>query len=767
MKILKDENFILNIIKFGPIFFVIIFAFFITKAIIYEKNINFEEEIKLLENSYLHSNKKRVQNEIERIYQEIEEEKKQSEILLKQMIKDRVYEAHEIATSIYNKEMNFQDSNHTHSKEHIFNTIKTTLGSIIYNKGRGYFFINDINGVNILQPLNKKIENTNILDLKDINNYPFMKNINQSIKDKTERFDSYYWYKNEEDKTPYKKISFYKYFEPFNLSIGTGEYIKDFEDEMKERLLKRIKKVRFDKTGYIFIFDSKGNALSHYDNSLIGINRLEEKDLSGRYYIKDIITYTKNSKEGFISYILRFKPNEKAEYREKISFVKYFEEWDWIIGTGFYLDNLNKQIEERKILLSNSMNNSIKHIIIISLLVTLVFIFISFYISRIITNKLIKYKKNLEKQISENIEQKETLLEAQEVAQIGAWKLEPLSNNIMYSKQIEKIFGIKDSKTNITLDYLKSTLLEEDIKKFEKFIKNCMQKDKQNHATFGILRNKTEIRWIDCRGKLDKKKNIVIGTLQDITQSKRLEIEKKNKDELLYQQSKLASMGEMLANIAHQWRQPLSEISVTATGVKLQKEMNIFDDNDLVKSMDRINNSAQYLSQTIEDFRGFFDSKNKVLKEFFVEKTIHKALNLTNSQFKLKQIQVIEDIEDFKLNSFENELIQVLMNILNNSKDALLNLENQERLIFIKTYKNNNNSYIEIYDNANGISEKILGKIFEPYFTTKHKSQGTGIGLYMSKEIVENSLEAELFAKNITFDYNKKTYKGAKFTIVF
>ncbi len=239
----------------------------------------------------------------------------------------------------------------------------------------------------------------------------------------------------------------------------------------------------------------------------------------------------------------------------------------------------------------------------------------------------------------------------------------------------------------------------------------------------------------------------------------------KNKTKLFAEQSKMASLGEMLGNIAHQWRQPLSVISTAATGTRLHKEMKMLDDEDFYRAMDSINDSAQYLSQTIEDFRGFFDPNNRKIKEIVISKTIEKVLNMINSQFIVNDIKIIKKIDDISIESIENEFIQVLINILNNAKDALVEKAQEDKLIFINTYKKESILCIEILDNAGGIKEQIIDKIFEPYFTTKHQSIGTGIGLYMSHDIVTNHLKGSITASNEVYIYEDVKYKGAKFTI--
>jgi len=245
----------------------------------------------------------------------------------------------------------------------------------------------------------------------------------------------------------------------------------------------------------------------------------------------------------------------------------------------------------------------------------------------------------------------------------------------------------------------------------------------------------------------------------------KLEIQKnEEKNRILIQQSRMASMGEMLENIAHQWRQPLSTISVCATGMEVKKKYNTLDDEEFFKSINHIKKSTQYLSNTIDDFRNFF-SKDKILTKINISNVINKALDLVSTTFNSNKIVVVKHLEDINILSLENELIQVFMNIFVNAKDALKEQKQEQPLLIITITKENGFLNIKIQDNANGIKEDIIDKIFEPYFTTKHKFKGTGIGLYMSKLLVEKHLNGSLLVSNKTFVYEEKEYLGAEFTI--
>ena len=237
------------------------------------------------------------------------------------------------------------------------------------------------------------------------------------------------------------------------------------------------------------------------------------------------------------------------------------------------------------------------------------------------------------------------------------------------------------------------------------------------------------------------------------------------KNRILMHQSKMAAMGEMLENIAHQWRQPLSTISVCTSGMELKKSLSKLDDKEFFDSINHIKSSVSYLSNTIDDFRNFLD-QNKFISNIETSNLFKKVLDILNPSFTNHNINVIKNIDNFEFISIENELIQVLMNIFTNAKDALKELDNQEsKYIFIDIKKELDNLNIDIYDNALGVDAEIVDRIFEPYFTTKHKSKGTGIGLYMSKLLVETHLKGKISVKNYKFIYEENEFVGAKFRI--
>ena len=254
-----------------------------------------------------------------------------------------------------------------------------------------------------------------------------------------------------------------------------------------------------------------------------------------------------------------------------------------------------------------------------------------------------------------------------------------------------------------------------------------------------------------------------IASFLDITKQKLIEEKLTEREKLLIQQSKMAQMGEMLENIAHQWRQPLSVITTTASGLKVQQEFSVLTNEELKESLDSIMKAAVHLSITIDDFRNFYKN-DKEKKNFSLKNAVEKSITLLSSKFTNQEIEIKIEVADIEISGFENELIQVFINILNNAKDELIKMDNKNRFIHIFTKKEKDNICISFRDNAGGIKKELLEHIFDNYFTTKEEENGTGIGLYMSKLIIDK-INGKIKASNEMIDYNNKTYAGAKFNI--
>ena len=259
---------------------------------------------------------------------------------------------------------------------------------------------------------------------------------------------------------------------------------------------------------------------------------------------------------------------------------------------------------------------------------------------------------------------------------------------------------------------------------------------------------------LDEKGEIEE----FIAIRYNVTKEIELKFALDKKQELLFMQSRFASLGQMIANIAHQWRQPLSELNLTLFSLKKASEKS--EKEDIVKYYNESKKLIKDMSQTIEDFSNFFNPNKKTIS-FYLTDAIHDAIEILKNDIKKNKIYISVKSENILVDGISNELTQVIINIILNAKDAFLIKEIENRQINITISKSYIGTkvfaFIIIKDNAGGIQEENLERIFEPYFTTKHSSIGTGIGLFISSLIIQKSLQGSIEAININ--------NGAKFTI--
>lgn len=238
-------------------------------------------------------------------------------------------------------------------------------------------------------------------------------------------------------------------------------------------------------------------------------------------------------------------------------------------------------------------------------------------------------------------------------------------------------------------------------------------------------------------------------------------IQNREKDKDFYEKSKFMSMNDLVNNIAHLWRQPLSVISVISTNIQLHEEIGKLDTKTISKDCEMINKNVQYLSKTIDSFS---PSINKRRKELFKIDDLVCALYKQTNFLNIKIQNKTKD--ELSIFNHKNELIQVLLNIIKNSSEIFQKRKIKEKYIFINFEQKEDNLLINIKDTAGGIEDSILSKVFEPYFTTKEKALGVGLGLYIVNIIMSDIIRGKIEVTNEVFEYKNKNYKGAVFNII-
>lgn len=451
-----------------------------------------------------------------------------------------------------------------------------------------------------------------------------------------------------------------------NTIIDILNYIvanKDEDDEkLKKDAVRLLNNITFEqkKSNYFFVYDIKKiQGGDDFARMIVNPNRPDllgklistnYKDNNGKKFREKFLRDIRENGESFTQYAYK-KPGLK-NIKQKLSYFKLYENWNWIISVGIYIDDIEKEISHKKEVLKKKIRSQILQNIVLFIMFLSLAILISFIISRKIDNLLLNYKKEVKQK---------------------AYELEQLNANL-------------------------ENRVEEEIKKSRK------------------------------------------------------------KEQLLIEKSKFIALGEMISNIAHQWRQPLCELSSILMFIRFKYSVNALDKKTMDTKSIEADKVIEYMSKTIDDFRNFFMPK-KSKNEFYIYQAVDMVMNIILSSLKNNNIKIELNIDKkLKIYTYKNEYEQVLLNIINNARDILIQNNIKEPKIKIQTEDKKDCIILSIEDNAGGIDMKIIDKIFEPYFTTKAESNGTGIGLYMSKIIVEKNMKGTLAVKNIK--------DGAKFEII-
>jgi PAS domain S-box-containing protein len=395
----------------------------------------------------------------------------------------------------------------------------------------------------------------------------------------------------------------------------------------------------------------------------------------------------------------------------------------------------------------------------------------------------IKKKESVQKKLKESEEKFRVLFD---IAPVLLDSFDENGKIVLWNKECEKVFGwsfeeLENTKDTVALFYPD---IEERQKVIESFQSGEYNVYKQWHPitkdgrrlttnwaniklpngeVFSIGYDRTQQRKDEqtikektkelelAKEELEKLNNSLEKRVQD-------EIQKNTEQQvILMQQSKLAQMGEMIENIAHQWRQPLAQINSTILVIDTQLTKLGVDNENIEEKLTQIESLTSYMSKTIDDFKNFFHP-DKSKQYFQIKDAVENAYDVLKGRLKILNIEIAFTIQkDLQINSYKYELQQVILTLLNNAIDAIESQKISQGKIELLAKEFQNDIIITVQDNARGIQSEIVDKVFDPYFTTKHKTQGTGLGLYMAKMIIQSGFDGSLSV------VNKKG--GACFTI--
>ncbi len=471
-------------------------------------------------------------------------------------------------------------------------------------------------------------------------------------------------------------------------------------------------------------------------------------------------------------------------FSAKLKVVNDFESFGIGIGViaddGMLLNIINKAIDsipqtKKREILNSWVSATITHNHDYTLIWQLIFLFVM--IIGIILFFLVKQnrlKTLIQKQLDElegfnnSLEEK---VEQRTAEQNVLLSLFDLGTSVLFKWNNDESWSVSHVSKSVStlLEYetdefisgkisYKECIHQDDIKKVEKEVRDAIEHGVNyfEHEPYRLYTKSGKVKWVhdsniivrDSEGSIEN----FVGYTTDITLIK-------DRDQQLLQQSKLAQMGEMISMIAHQWRQPLGAIAATSINMKTKimlQTYNLSKEEEAIKcnyyfneKLSDIESYVQLLTNTIDDFRDFY-KPNKESVKTLIHAPLYKALKIIQSSLKNKNIEISKRFESKAMIAlFESEIMQVILNILQNAQDNFQEKEIKNPIILINTYDCEDKVVLEICDNGGGIRDEIISKIFDPYFSTKHEKNGTGLGLYMSKTIIDEHHAGKLNVSNI------------------
>ena len=730
--------------------------------------LRFKENSKELKIKYVEKQKTIIKNQVNTAINRINHKKSNDEKIAKDQVKQEVERAYLIAENLY------ETYKKTKNKSEIINMIMEALRPIRFNNGNGYIFSNDLFGKNLLYPTMPDLEKTNILNLKDCKGKFVVLEQNEICKNSGEGFVTGYWPKPDVDsKKGFKKISFIKYFKPYDLYFGAGIYVDDINKMLKEEAISQFINLRFGEQGKGYLFGSTFTGDSLFSNGVItkgNKNIWNLTDPNGVKIIQNQLKMAKKPDGGLVNY--SWKKLSTKKISPKVSFVKGINDWEWMIGAGFYLDDVEIEISKLQAQLKKKALISLSTLLLLTIIASIFFLLIfklmknkikkdykqfeSFLKNAALSNDLIDINKlqfgefcdlaKIANKMLENLRESEDKYKNIIDNMVdGYYRSDKDGKVILISQSVVKILGFSEDEIigkNVKSFYVTPEKRQNFLNEIKKtgVIKNYNTQFKTKNSGDIFIETNSRIYY-------DKNGNNagIEGTFRDITERKKTKqqllkfhTEKKKNEIELQKMEQLKSIGRLAGGLAHDFNNILAAVygNVSLAIMKLTKDHPSYE--YLITTESSIGRATKLTQKLLTFSKGGSPSKKDADLLKIIKETV--TFNLSGSKLK-PHFKFAENLFNTRVD--EAQMEQVFSNLTINADQATPESGNLFIVVENAVIKEGSipsltpGNYLKIIikDEGIGIPKENIDKIFDPYFTTKQT--GNGLGLATIYSIIE------------------------------
>ncbi|MFH1152437.1 MAG: cache domain-containing protein [Pseudomonadota bacterium] len=778
---------------------------------VYQKYTQKLAQLESIRDNYTRTQKSIIHREVERTVDFINYKRNSTENRVKENLRDNVTTAYTLASHIYSMNLD------TQSRAAIIEQIKETLRPIRWENGKGYFFIVAMDGTDLLMADRPKMEGQNLMDQTDTQGQYLVRDMIDIVKTHDSGFYRYTWTKPGFQGNQFKKIAFVKYFAPLDFFIGAGFYLDDMETAIQEEVLGRIAQLRFPKNQYIFVIRYDGLIISHPMEQYRNRYLFNNPDNNEYKEIRELIDVSKREGGGYVTYMWE-KP-ETGLPTPKLTYGASINDWEWVIGTGIYLDDLQKVIDRE----SEKFKAELSHeILLLSIAFTLCLIaslIAGFFMTRRLQNGVSAFTDFLKKAADSDIKINRSALAFHEFETLGDLANQMVEDRIQKEKALHRsmsdIQHLQRLLQNIT-DSMPSLLIALDRNM------NVLQWNREAERTTGVLSGQAINRKLQDIFPLTPREHALIQetlttgypcfesrvqkttgadtSYEDITiyplgsnpiggAVVRIDntTEKVRLEEMMIQSEKMLSVGGLAAGMAHEINNPLSGImgnlhvlenrlmtdlpanqaAAAESGVDLKTVQDYMSRRQIRPILDNIRQAGSRAATIVSDMLSFSRRSRSVFSPANLTDLMDKTVELASTDYDLKtrfdfrRIHITRKYDpDMPPVMCESSKIQqVFLNILTNGAQAMALMGKDHAPEFTITIRSQGDTaLIAIQDTGPGMTGEVAKRVFEPFFTTKEVGLGTGLGLSVSYFIIVDHHKG---AMGVT----SSPGKGATFTI--